>query len=126
MMINMYDEENVDLETELYNREIMEEQEQEHEQNNEESEIENEEENINEDIKVNKNTLIYAQKVSPKKRKSFIFIHKPTNIIYEGELLGQDINNSDKFCFSVKVYKSEENKKIRIFKYQDLKNIRYK
>ena len=125
MKIDMYDEENIDLETELYNREIIEEQDiEEQEENSESDEIQ--EDDINHDMKINKNTFIYEQSCSNKKRKQFIFMHKPTNIIYEAELIGQDVHNSDKFCFFAKEYKSKNDKKIKIFKYQDLKNIRYK
>lgn len=133
MVINMYDEENVDIEEQIYNRVLQEEIEQEqkeisslYDEDSENSVKDEDEEIIDSNLKVNKNTFIYEQKITQKKKKKFIFTYKPTNIIYEASVIGQDNSNSDKFVFKAKEYKTDNPEKIRIFKFQDLKNIRYK
>lgn len=132
MVINMYDEENVDIEEQIYNRVLQEEIEQEQKEisslYDEDSENVNDEDEeiVDTNVKVNKNTFIYEQKITQKKKKKFIFTYKPTNIIYEASVIGQDNSNSDKFVFKAKEYKTDNPEKIRIFKFQDLKNIRYK
>lgn len=133
MVINMYDEENVDIEEQIYNRVLQEEIEQEqkeisslYDEDSENNVKDEDEEIIDSNLKVNKNTFIYEQKITQKKKKKFIFTYKPTNIIYEASVIGQDNSNSDKFVFKAKEYKTDNPEKIRIFKFQDLKNIRYK
>jgi len=131
MVINMYDEENVDYESQITNR-VFDELETE-EQNtiltDKESSPFNED---NEDIdkksfKVTKSTLLYEIKLSEKKRNTIIFLYKPKNIIYEGIVYGQDSQNPDKFMFKVKEYKSKDNiLKCKIIKFNDIKNLRYK
>lgn len=130
MVINMYDEENVDIEEQITNRVLQEEVETEELEeildNDDENNILNEDDIDDElNIKINKNTFIYEQSLPQKKKKKILFTHKPSNKVFEVTVIGQDKTNSDKFVFNAKEYKSIESDKIRIFKFQDLKNIHY-
>lgn len=123
----MYDEENVDIEAQLIDRELLEEQEAfEKEKEQIQKETESDKKDDDSDIKINKNTFIYESSQSQKKKKKIIFTHKQTNKVYEVIVIGFDKSNSDKFVFNATEYKSGLPDKIKIFKYQDLKNIRYK
>jgi hypothetical protein len=76
-------------------------------------------------IKLTKDTLITESKKSNNKKKKLYFIHKKTNKSYEGIVIGQDINNNDKFVFEV--YNPDTKSNIyKIIKYSDLKKILYK
>lgn len=134
MLINMYDEENVDIEEQINNRVLQEEIEKEQEEleilNTEASSLDVKKEDEYDaieyaNLKVNKNTILYECSLEDKKKRTLVFAHKLSNTVFEGIVIGYD-KNTDKFVFKVKQYKTKENPKIRIFKYQDLKNIRYK
>lgn len=130
----MYDEENVDIEEQIYNRVLQEEIEQEQKEMESLNEEDEDSKNINEDDddvievngKITKNSFIFEQTLPDKKKKKYVFTHKPSNVIFEASVIGQDRNNTDKFVFKAKPYKTDENDKIRIFNFKDLKNIRYK
>lgn len=141
-MITMYDEENQDtnIQSVYYDEQI---DKINYELNNELSDednnssdniyINNEEDeyNIIDDeinlsgIKLTKDTLITESKKTNNKKKKLYFIHKKTNKSYEGIVIGQDINNNDKFVFEV--YNPDTKSNIyKIIKYSDLKKILYK
>ena len=120
----MYDEDNIDLEEQLYLQEIQEELESE-----EYADIENEEEDENEDefeqydYKLTKSFLETQLRRYEPDRTYLKIIHKPTRKIFEGYVLGQSSSNSNKFVFLVAelVDDALSEKKTKVFNIDDIK-----
>ena len=118
----MFDEENQDIEKLFYEKELLDDID-ELDDDNSESEEDLEDEDI--DLTVYKNTLIHE--TEQKVKRILQFVHKPTNKIFEGTVIGKDRENSDKFAFIVKQVNGDDHtEKTRIFNFNDLKNIRFK
>ena len=135
-MITMYDEENQDIELQLYDKDLLDDidevdvgylEEPESKKNDDDDEGEFLSVADLKYSKLTKDALVAEQNKPEKKRSIITFTSKKTNVEYEGILIGQDKNNPDKFVFSVKEINSDNNnRKIKIFKYNELKNFNYK
>ena len=131
-MITMYDEENQDIEKLIDNIDESNYLEEDEEDilDDESSKEQKTEDNISiYDIKYakfNKDALLAEGKKPENKKSILTFIHKKTNIEYEGIFIGQDVKNPDKLLFSVNEKNKDNTKKYKIFRYNELKNLNYK
>lgn len=122
MQCCMYDEENIDLEEQMYQNDIL--------NDDIDSDIideDSEDDEYNTDKYVLSRFFLDTQLNLPDKKKQVIrVIHKKTNKIFEGIVIGRDQNNHDKYLFDMYSVIDDElssEKKYKIFNINDIKKV---
>lgn len=117
----MYDEDNIDLEEQMYLQDIQDELNEQYE---------DDEEDETEEIpvyiyKLNKSFLLDQCKQKEVDRKTIKFINKNTKVVFEGIVLGHSSSDDNKFVFSVGeiINKEKQQTKTRIFSIKDIEKI---
>ena len=115
----MYDEDNVDLEEQLYLQEVQE------ELDAEEAALEEleEEEYDPTDYTLTKSFLIEQLKKKESERINIKVVHKKTGKIFEGIVLGQGVDDPNKFAFRMSIIENEKRSepKTKIFNFADIR-----
>ena len=114
----MYDEDNVDLEEQLYLQEVQE------ELDAEEAALEElEEEYDPTDYTLTKSFLKEQLKKKESERINIKVVHKKTGKIFEGIVLGQGVDDPNKFAFRMSIIENEKRSepKTKIFNFADIR-----
>ena len=114
----MYDEDNVDLEEQLYLQEVQE------ELDAEEAALEElEEENKTNNYTLTKSYLSEQLKKKETERINIKVVHKKTGKIFEGIVLGQGVDDPNKFAFRMVIIENGERStpKTKIFNFADIR-----
>lgn len=114
----MYDEDNVDLEEQLYLQEVQE------ELDAEEAALEElEEEYDPTDYTLTKSFLIEQLKKKESERINIKVVHKKTGKIFEGIVLGQGVDDPNKFAFRMVIIENGKRSapKTKIFNFSDIR-----
>lgn len=116
----MYDEDNIDLEEQMYLQDIQDELNEQYD-----DDIDETEEIPVYSYKLNKSFLLDQCKQKEFERKSIKFINKNTNAIFEGIVLGHSSTDDNKFVFNVCeiINKEKQQAKTRIFSIKDIEKV---
>ena len=112
-MYNLYDEENPNIEEQLYY----------YIDNDTDENIEDEETEDNDNTEITIDYLNAQEKLSDKDKDIIIFTDKVKNKTYQGKVIGHSTNNDGKYLFSVVEYNSSDNSVNKIFSVQNI--VRY-
>lgn len=119
MMYNMYDEDNIDLEEQMYLQDVQDELENEGDDNEIIDDLEDPDY-----YELTKHFLETELKLKEPDRRTIRILHKKTEKIFEGYVIGQSTTDKNKFVFSVYEIVDKNivgERKTKIFNFSDIK-----